>query len=249
MINDQIIGQHSKIKLMFSAGKDSLACLLLLARYLDKIDVVWVNPGSPHDEVLAYMQLIASKVPSFIEVKGNQPEWVRRNGFPVDVVPARSTPDGKVCAGASGITFQPFTACCAANLWAPIRDHINDSGATLVIMGQRKAEPLRCHTRDEETQVINGVTYWQPINDWSDSDVFAFIEACGSALPPFYAEGAESSADCWNCTAYVDHNQGRLRYMKEAQPEKWSVIEPIFIALDNAIRNQSMPMQQLLSGG
>lgn len=242
----KILDGHERIALYFSGGKDSLACLLLLADHWDRFDVVWINPGAPEPETVAYMQAIRAMVPRFIELRGDQPAWIRAHGWPADVVPMRRTALGEVGAGPSPVRFQSYLDCCGANLWGPLRKHLLESGVTLAITGQRRAEPLRNRLRDEELQDIGGVTFWQPINGWSTDDVTRFIKACGHDLPPFYDQGAESSADCWNCTAYLDHNRGRLAAMKRNAPHQYQVIEPVLRNLAEALHAESLPLFQIL---
>lgn len=241
----QILEGHERIALYFSGGKDSLACLLLLADHWDRIDVVWANPGAPDPETVAYMGAIRAMVPRFIEIQGDQPAWIRAHGWPADVVPMRRTVAGEIGAGPAPVRFQSYLDCCTANMWAPLGRHLA-SGVTLAIMGQRREETLRNRLRDQELQEIEGVTFWHPINGWSSDDVLRFIKACGHDLPPFYDRGAESSADCWNCTAYLDHNRGRLAAMRRDQPHQYQVIEPVLRNLADALHAESLPLFQIL---
>lgn len=242
----RILEEHQRAALLFSAGKDSLACLLMLWPHLEKIDVVWVNPGAPHGETVEYMKGIASRVPNFIEVNGDQPGWIEKNGWPVDVVPARHTVAGEAGAGAASLRFMPYFACCGANMWAPIQNFIKDSGHTLVITGQRKEETMRNRLRDEAVQTLDGVDYFQPLNDWTEPQVMDFIASKGEPLPPFYKDGATSSVDCWNCTAYLDHNAGRLRHMRQSEPGLWAVIQPVLAENKRAILAGIAPLDLLV---
>lgn len=242
----QIIDAHERIALYFSGGKDSLACLLLLSDYWHKLDVVWANPGAPHPQTVAYMEAVRVMVPRFTEVCGNQPDWVRENGWPADVVPMRRTAGGEVGAGPAPVRFQSYLDCCGANMWEPLRRHANATGVTLAIMGQRRDEALRNRLRDEVLQEIDGVTYWHPINEWSANQVLRFIQACGRDLPPFYDQGAESSADCWNCTAYLDHNRGRIDAMRRHESDRYRVIEPVLSNLAQALQSEARPLFEIL---
>lgn len=242
----QLLERHGRATLFFSAGKDSLACLLLMRAFLGRIDVVWCNPGAPHPAVAAYMDAIRSAVPSFIELKGDQPAWVREHGWPVDVLPVRSTRFGEIGAGPAPVGFAPYTDCCWANLWAPMKQHLTVTGTTLVIMGQRREESMRNRLRDEALQDVDGITYWQPINEWPEAAVLGYIKAQGAELPPFYADGATSSCDCWNCTAYLDHNVGRLAHMKAAEPDRFAVVSAVLEALATAQQRDIAPLHSIL---
>ena len=58
-----LFAKHRTAALLFSAGKDSLATLLLLKPYWEQLEVIWVNPGAPYDEVVEYTAKIRALVP------------------------------------------------------------------------------------------------------------------------------------------------------------------------------------------
>ena len=244
----EIFHKHARGVLFFSAGKDSLATLLLLKDYWHQLDVVWANPGAPYPEVLVYMQGIQAMVPNFTELTGNQPGWIQKHGWPVDVVPARYSTPGENGAGPAPIKLQPFFACCQQNMWGPLQRYITDSKHALVITGQRREEALRNRLRDEPSQIIDGIEYAQPINEWTAAEVLAYIDQQGHDLPPFYAEGAESSADCWSCTAYLDHNQNRLHRMKAHDPARWTIIGPVLAGTRAAIESEMASLLAITQG-
>lgn len=243
---EKLLEEHGHGVLCFSAGKDSLACLTLLRPYLDRITLVWVDAGASPKEVQEYMEKVRKEVPHFQIIRGNQPQSVEAFGWPVDVLPVRRSLAGTYGAGPAPMLFQPYTDCCARSMWQPMADFLRLSGHSLVITGQRKEESLRNRSRDSTLQQVENVTYFQPLNDWTSEDVLQFLARKGLELPPFYAEGAESSADCWNCTAYLDHNQGRLAYMKKADPDAYQQVAVVLFHLEEQIREQYAPLTQLL---
>lgn len=238
--------QHKHGVLFFSAGKDSLACLLLLKPFWDRLTVVWSNPGAPHAETVAYMERIKALVPHFVEVTGEQPANLKRFGWPVDVLPVKSSAPGALGAGMPEVRMQSYMDCCSRNLWDPMRRYLAEHKPSLVIMGQRKEESLRNRLRDAEVSVIEGVTYWHPLHDWTADQVVTYIESKGEDLPPFYRIGAESSADCWNCTAYIDHNRSRLKYLKRERPEMFAQIAPVLSALRQQINAHNLELSEVL---
>lgn len=237
---------HERGVLFFSGGKDSLACLLLLKEHWDRITVAWVNPGAPHAETLAYMAGIKAMVPHFVELSGMQPAWIAAHGWPVDVVPVNATTPGTIAAGEPAIKMQAYMACCSRNLWEPIRRYIATEHPTLVIMGQRKDEALRNRLRDAEVTVSDGVTYWHPLHEWTAEQAKQSILSAGFDLPPFYDIGAESSPDCWNCTAYLDHNLTRLRWLKRERPAMFAAVEPVLRDLQHRITEHSDTIRNIL---
>ena len=237
---------HDHGVLFFSGGKDSLACLLLLREHWDRITVVWSNPGSPHAETVEYMDRIRSIVPHFVELRGDQPSWIAAHGWPVDVVPVKASSAGAIGFEAPKVPMASFLDCCSANLWEPMRRYVAEHKPKLIIRGQRKEESLRNRLTDSEVSVIDGVTYWHPLHDWTSDQVKEYILAAGWELPPFYAIGAESSPDCWNCTAYIDHNLSRLRWMKRERPQMFAEIEPVLDALSGHLEAHIRDLAEVL---
>jgi len=99
--------------LLFSAGKDSAACLWLLQPVWDDLEVVWVNPGEPHPLTSDYMAGIAKLVPHFREVRGQLQRQADH--------------------------FQ----CCGANLWPLIYQTVFDGEVENAVSGVKKCDRLR----------------------------------------------------------------------------------------------------------
>lgn len=213
----------TKCVLQFSGGKDSLACLYLLRPHWDQLTVMWCNPGAAFPETVEQMDRIRAMVPHFLEVKGNQPTHIELMGLPADIVPVRNTAVGKMFHPNDGVLLQQYWECCAASFWLPMQQAVMDLGATLIIRGQRKAEARRAPI--SSGHIENGITIRFPIEDWSEQQVFDFLRRKG-VEPPAHYKHTKVSLDCWSCTAYLDENQGRMRYMREKHPALWEQYVP-----------------------
>jgi len=205
--------RHERVMLQFSAGKDSAACLYLLEPFWERMTVAWMNPGNPTMEVAAYMERVAKMVPNFLEVKGNQPDWIRQNGYPVDVLPFPSTRLGRVASGQQVIRFSSAESCCRVNMWEPLAKAVIAGDYTAVIRGQKACDSLKIPI--VSGTVIDGIEYYFPLENWSDEQVFEFI---GPNLPPAYARGLRSSIDCKNCTAYAEEHRGMVDDLSYEEP-------------------------------
>jgi 3'-phosphoadenosine 5'-phosphosulfate sulfotransferase (PAPS reductase)/FAD synthetase len=238
-----LMDQHQTIVLQFSGGKDSTACLHLLRPWWDKLHVVWVNPGAPYPEMIEQMDYMRTLVPHFHEVVGNQPEWVKQFGYPVDVAPLWHSNWGQSMREKPTTRFHPFIDCCSANLWNPLAQAVVDLGATLVVRGQKIGDPMV--SKYPNGYVENGVTYAFPIHDWNDADVFAYLEREGAYVPRQYAEGADSSFDCWNCCAYGSHNAQRFDHMQRHHPVMWATMKPVLADLRTALKQDTEWLDQI----
>jgi 3'-phosphoadenosine 5'-phosphosulfate sulfotransferase (PAPS reductase)/FAD synthetase len=201
--------------LSFSGGKDSLACLYLARPAWDEMTVVWVNTGDAFPETIAQMEEVRAMVPHFLEVNSDQPAQQARCGYPSDVVPVWDTPLGRAADASRAFKVQDPFMCCGSNIWAPMMRAVKALGADTVIRGQRLAETKKSQLRHGD--VVEGVRYLFPIEDWSDEAVVQFLDDQGVALPEHYAF-VNSSLDCQHCTAYLGENQGKFTYMKQRHP-------------------------------
>jgi phosphoadenosine phosphosulfate reductase len=59
--------------LLFSGGKDSLACLYLNKHRWDSIFVVWLNTSAVDEQTYDYMMKWKKVLPHFVELKSDQP--------------------------------------------------------------------------------------------------------------------------------------------------------------------------------
>jgi 3'-phosphoadenosine 5'-phosphosulfate sulfotransferase (PAPS reductase)/FAD synthetase len=209
-------GRHKRALLAFSGGKDSLACLHLLSDYWNRITVAWVDTGDAFPETLAQMEGVARIVPDFVRIPSDQPAQIARAGWPVEVVPVDRTEYGRLVGGHHKQLFQPYVTCCAENIWAPMHQAVQQLGATLVIRGTKKSDKRRAPV--ESGSVIDGVEYFNPLEDWTDADVVGYLSEVKISLPPNY-DDMNTSLDCRMCTAYLHENAGKVRYMRRRHPE------------------------------
>lgn len=215
--------RHLRIVLQFSSGKDSAACLYALEPYWDKITVLWMNPGNPYPETVEYMEKIRAMVPAFMELRGKQPEWIKEHGYPVDVLPVSSSPFIHSTANQRAIKLQPFPACCSANFWLPMMNWCVENEVTGIIRGQKLSDRMKTGVRSGD--VINGMEYLFPLEDWTDEEVFSFL---GDRVPPSYKNGLISSLDCKNCTAYVQENPNRIPHLQLVDPETAEEVKEVY---------------------
>ena len=233
------LDKHPATVLQFSSGKDSAACLKLVEPYLDRITVVWVNPGDPYQETLAYMSAVRARVPHFVEAKGQQPAFVEANGYPVDLVPFEGTPLGRVVSG-SKLQVVPLALCCSTNLWAPLWATVKALGATGIINGTKLSD--KYHTSLDETIQLQGCSAFYPLKHWTDAQVLEYL---GNDLPLSYKRGLESSLDCMTCTAYLHHNTVRLRELAVKYPQKYKQIRPTLAWLKQQTAEQFSSLARL----
>ena len=205
--------------LQFSGGKDSLACLELTRPWWNKILVVWASAGDELPETFELMNKVKKTVPNFVMVRGNSDLDQMSIGWPVDMLPHNSTPVGMMMAPDSQSPKLVLRyECCARNIWQPMERVIKQFGATHVINGQRNDEKNR-NTVAINGASIDGICFIRPLQHWKEKDVFNFLKASNIEIPHQYTYGFPSG-DCAHCTAFLEENLGKLRYLQDFHPAK-----------------------------
>jgi phosphoadenosine phosphosulfate reductase len=228
--------RHEKVALMFSGGKDSLACLHLLENYWNKILVVWVNTGANFPEIEALMDEVKEAVPNFLEIITNQPQSVKTKGYPVDVVPVNYTVLGQSVTSIKDFKVRSYFECCSENFWIPCDTEMRKLGVTGIIRGQRNSEAHRAPIKSGHIE--DGIEYHLPIESWTDSEVIDYLRSKDVVIDERLSM-AHSSLDCWNCTAYMAESSERFKYIKKHHPSKYESIVEIVKKIDNVITAES----------
>lgn len=232
---ENIINKHEKIVLMFSGGKDSIACLFMLRPFWDKITVLWLNTGNSFPETLETIANFRKIVPNFIEIKSDVLGFKKQFGEVSDIVVSNETEIAEIAEGKKEFkTLSPFT-CCSANIWYPTSDYIKKNGFTLIVRGQRSDENQKAPIKSGHIE--DGIEYLFPIENWSSNEVLSYIENEGFNIPEhFYFE--ESSLDCMNCTGFLRNTVDRQEWMKKNHPEVYESNKKIIGRILQSAKNE-----------
>lgn len=247
---------HDRAVLQFSGGKDSTALMHVARPWLDRIRVVFCDPGHTLPHVLAHVHATCRALGvklDLIEHDEKIEAFHERVGLPSDIVPAWSAPDAAwiVSAGVPQRLQSPVN-CCGRRLYDPMTAYIRDSGTTLVLRGSKKAD-IRVGVPDGHVE--DGVEYRSPLWGWTDEDVYRFHREHGIAIPAHYAAGAaggvNDSLDCWSCTGHLTFGTGagRIRYVREHYPELWPELYRRLGAVRGAIAAEQARMDAAILGG
>lgn len=235
---------YSRTFLQFSGGKDSIACLHVLRERWDDLTVVWLNTGAAYPETIDYMQRIAALVPHFRELKSSQN--IETEGYPADLLPTSATAIGRQLGRSAGkLRFQSRWTCCAHAKWLPMDAHMRALGATTIIRGTKKYDANLYSNLAVHGAVHDGMRYECPLWEWTDERVFAFIREHDIELPRNY-EAMAKGLDCWNCTAYLSEDTGRLAYMRRYYPREFQHVRAVLEELDEAVTHEARHLRRAL---
>lgn len=212
-----ILGQHERVALQFSGGKDSLVCFYLLKPWWSRLIILWGNPGNEFPETVKQMENVRGLVASFHEIRGSSDS---ETTFPVDILPIRSTPYGLATEHGKQIPLQSRYDCCFKHFWGPMAERVKHLGITALIRGQRTQEELR-PPHFEGCKDLSGAEIYLPIEDWTTEEVFEYLNEQGAEIPVFY-QYMKAGPKCMLCTAWLKDQQGKPEYLKKFHPKVYN---------------------------
>jgi 3'-phosphoadenosine 5'-phosphosulfate sulfotransferase (PAPS reductase)/FAD synthetase len=200
----------------FSGGKDSCAMLAYLCEtYPDiKKHVVFADTGWEHTDAEAWCRSIVERFGLPLHVVRNKNKTLltmaeKRGKFP--------GMQQRQCT--SDLKRDPIATWVRGN----VKDKtvINCMGIrSQESAGRAKAKKLKRNRR--ETNTVRTVWDWLPIKDWTETEVFAYLEARGIPLHPVYGHLRRFS--CRVCIFMQEHE---LRAVKQHDPEAIRIISEI----------------------
>lgn len=235
-----VFERHEMAFLQFSGGKDSLAVLHLCQPWWNQLSVVWVNTGDTFPETRFQMEGVKAAVPHFLEIRSDQPAHIKRHGWPVDLLPISSSAFGKLLERHDRPVLTASPICCAANVWEPMQKAIAEYAPTLIIRGAKDGDKRR--GPEQSGEIIEGVERCFPLWKLTDAQVRELIAEMKIRLPAHYSE-TETSLDCMHCTAYLDENAGKMRYLAKHHPDVSTVVQGRLRLISAAVNEEVKRLQ------
>ena len=206
-----------------SFGKDSSAVLHGLEPWLHKTMVVFLDCGGMYPDITKWADDYGKGLPKYMHVNAEGSIWdaIRSRGWPVDVSVANI---GKLGASvmieeeASRHKVREYTECINERIWLPAYVFSQMYQPDLFISGERKEDRPFATKEDWAIRTSGVKNSIRPIFDWTDSDVWEYIDAHEIDLPKTYQGRQEDRRDCFAC---LGHNLtiDRIKYLKEEYPD------------------------------
>jgi phosphoadenosine phosphosulfate reductase len=201
--------------LAFSGGKDSMACLHLLADTL--ACAIYVDTGKSYPETAKIVEYANTIVP-VVTVHTSRAMQNAVEGIPSDVVPIDWTPIGQMISGKKRTTIQSYLNCCWENISLPLFNKAKELGATEIVYGQRIDENHKSTSRDGD--VVQGIVRLQPIENWTSEEVLEYLDT-KMDVPDHY-KIKHSSLDCYDCTAFRKDSKDRVEFTRKHHPDMYA---------------------------
>lgn len=217
-----------QIAIQFSGGKDSTALLHRCRDILDISAVYFGDTGAVYPHMVAFVRETCAELGAELRIvkppMGIE-DYHQIAGLPADIVPVEAIHEmATLMREQPKQLLQSNLACCNTMLWAPMYQRMVDDGIKVVLRGAKQSDAKRGVPSGTVDQF--GIRYENPLWDWDDAKVFAYLDHVGAKMAPHYAE-VNASFDCWLCTAYMTDAGARekLAYTRKIYPELWPQLE------------------------
>jgi phosphoadenosine phosphosulfate reductase len=185
---DAIAQRHSSVKLASSlAAEDMVLTHAILSRKLG-IGIFSLNTGRLHAETLGMLDKVEARYGYEIEQLHPQREAV------AEYVTSQG-------ANAFYESVDLRKRCCEIRKVEPLNRAL--AGVQAWVTGQRREQSVtRAELHLEEQDAARGIAKYNPLADWSESDVWAYLSAFDVPVNPLHARGYPSIG-CEPCTRAV----------------------------------------------
>jgi phosphoadenosine phosphosulfate reductase len=222
---DSIAQRHDKVKLASSlAAEDMLLTHAILSRGV-KIGIFSLNTGRLHAETLGMIDRVRERygyeIEQFHPLADAVDEYVAQHGL-----------------NAFYESIDLRKRCCEIRKVEPLNRALSEVGAW--VTGQRREQSVtRAELHEEEQDHARNIGKYNPLADWTEADVWAYLKAFDVPVNPLHARGYPSIG-CEPCTRAVrpgeDSRAGRWWWESRDTKECGLHITtiPVTVITDNA---------------
>jgi len=185
---DSIAARHASVKLASSlAAEDMLLTHAILSRGV-RIGIFSLNTGRLHAETLGMLDRVRE-----------------RYGYAIEELHPRQEAVDEYAAQRGANAFYESVdlrkRCCEIRKVEPLNRAL--SGVSAWVTGQRREQSVtRAELHEEERDEARGIDKFNPLADWTEADVWAYLRAFDVPVNPLHARGYPSIG-CEPCTRAV----------------------------------------------
>jgi len=185
---DSITARHAHVKFASSlAAEDMLLTHAILTRSA-KITIFTLNTGCLHAETLGMIDRVRErygyKIEQFHPQQEAVDEYVKLHGF-----------------YAFYESVELRQRCCEIRKVEPLNRALQ--GVSAWVTGQRREQSVtRAELHEEEHDVVRNIAKFNPLANWTEADVWAYLQAFDVPVNPLHARGYPSIG-CEPCTRAI----------------------------------------------
>ncbi|CAM2148936.1 Adenosine 5'-phosphosulfate reductase [Pararobbsia alpina] len=185
---DAIAAKHSRVKFASSlAAEDMLVTHVILTRKLG-ITVFSLNTGRLHAETLGMIDRVRERYGYDIE------QW-----YPDPAAVEAYVKDHGLNAFYESVDLRK--SCCGIRKVEPLNRAL--AGVEAWVTGQRREQSVtRTELSEQEHDDARGIEKYNPLAEWSESDVWAYLKHFDVPVNPLHARGYPSIG-CEPCTRAI----------------------------------------------
>lgn len=204
-----------------SFGKDSSAVLNALRPWLHKIMVVFCDCGGLYPDIVEWAKAEGAKLPKFmyLHASGNIWDDIRDKGWPTDI----ETEDLGQLSDlmqrdplAKHSRVRLWTKCTEERFWLPAFCFAQMYKPDLYISGEKLLD--RPYATDWDQRHMGAGKTLRPLMNWSDEDVWEYIDANDIKLTKTFVGRQADRRDCYVCFGHC-MTAGRVDYLRTEYPE------------------------------
>jgi len=222
----ELMDEAEKPIFFCSFGKDSSVVLDGIRPWLQKTMVVFVDCGGTFPDIVEWAKQTGSKLPHFmiINAAGNIWDDIAAKGWATDVEIADLGRHSHLMMReevARRHKVRPWTECTMERFWIPAYAFSSMYQPDLFISGEKVID--RPYATDWNERTHGASKAIRPIFDWTDEEVWEYIDAHNIQLPKTYQGRQEDRPDCYLCFGH-GLTVGRVRYLRDNFPGLFSKI-------------------------
>jgi 3'-phosphoadenosine 5'-phosphosulfate sulfotransferase (PAPS reductase)/FAD synthetase len=215
------IEEAQKPMFLCSFGKDSSVVLNAIKPWLHKVMVVFIDCGGVFPDIVEWADREGAKMPKYFHLNATGDIWqdIRSKGWSTDIELANLGRHSDMLATtevAGRHKTRPWTQCVMERFWMPSFVFTHMYKPDLYISGEKRLD--RPYATDWETRTNGIEKSLRPIFEWSDEDVWEYLDINGIQLAPTYQDRQADRRDCYLCFGH-GLTVNRIRFLKERYPE------------------------------
>jgi 3'-phosphoadenosine 5'-phosphosulfate sulfotransferase (PAPS reductase)/FAD synthetase len=207
-----------------SFGKDSSAVLHAISPWLHKTMVVFVDCGGLYPDIVNWAHFAGEQLPKFFYLRapGDIFEDILKKGWPTDIETEDLGELSDLMARDPLVKHSKvrlWTKCTYDRFWLPAYAFAQMYQPDLYISGEKRLD--RPYATDWDQRHMGAGKSLRPLLDWSDEDVWAYIDKNDIPLAKTFVGRQADRRDCYVCFGHCI-SAGRIDYLRQEYPDLYS---------------------------